>query len=420
MKRHSTTATWTFPEVDPPRCDRLLPAGLERTNLKELAARPERFEHHLLVVGKLGCAQLEIATASEPLYFAHVNISDEYAVALPTGDPLLDAFPMRTFVSDRVTGADVGRYNHRAGDLVLHPHGFAHWPGKLRPPYQGLDIPPGMRRCGVSLVYCASVPTPSTAPIVKLPAGRKADDVKSYVDAPSGSAPTLSLAALLNGVPGVVAKIGDTELELVDRPIAIAPPRGGWVVILAGTAPHAACDLIRVPRGSVLAGTGIERALVLTGETEPEAVPSTWTALPPSPFPVIEEASRIPLPISIANGHLTIEEVSDSTVRVRVKHVRAVAGDPDREEVTSFDPPPEVPRYWLARMLFRVALHDVRLNYVETYGGFFIDDSGTDVEIGIRSGDARYSVVIPRDQAVPTIERLYAAVAPPGYTERIA
>ena len=46
-----------------------------RTNLRELAARPERFEHHLVVVARAAGAQLEIATASEPLYFAHVNVS---------------------------------------------------------------------------------------------------------------------------------------------------------------------------------------------------------------------------------------------------------------------------------------------------------------------------------------------------------
>ena len=55
--------------------------------------------------------QLEIATASEPLYFSHVNCSDEYALALPTGDELVDRFPLRTFLSDPKTGSDVGRYD---------------------------------------------------------------------------------------------------------------------------------------------------------------------------------------------------------------------------------------------------------------------------------------------------------------------
>jgi hypothetical protein len=419
MNRHSTTATWVFPPERQPRAD--------RTNLKELAARPERFEHHLIVVAKLGCAQLEIATASEPLYFAHINISDEYAVALPTGDPLLDAFPMRTFVSDP-TGADVGRYNHRAGDLVLHPHGFAHWPGKLRPPYQGLDIPPGMRRCGVSLVYCASVPTPSTAHVVPLPAGRKRDDVKAYAPptidgATQVAAPTLSMADLFKGPPGVVARIGNTELELVDKPISIAPPRGGWVVILTGDAPHAACDLIRVAPGTVLAGDGIERALVLSGEAEPEPVPPTWTELSPPPFARYEDAPAGTLPFryesrgSIASGSIEVEEQSPSMVIVKVATTRPL-DEPGRLELGVAGV--EVPRYWLARMLFRVALHDLRLNYVETYNGFFIDDSGDDLKLGVRALDRPRFVTVPRADARALIERLYRAVAPPGYTERLA
>jgi hypothetical protein len=410
--RHPATSTWTFPPERAPDPDRL--------NLKELAARPERFEHHLIVVAKLGCAQLEIATASEPLYFAHVNISDEYAVALPTGDPLLDAFPLRTFVSDRTTGADVGRYNHRAGDLVLHPHGFAHWPGKLRPPYAGFDIPPGMRRCGVSLVYCASVPTRSTATVISLPPGRKPDDVKPYVDPP----PTLSLAALA-GPPGVIARVGNTQLELVERPAQIAPPRGGWVVVVSGLAagPHAAFDLIRVAPGTALEGAGIDRALVLSGNAGPEAIPPSWSALPPAPFPVFEDKPPGTLPL-VVGGHrrkvnpgvagvpgvgdppgpsLRVEERSASIVAVTLEDVTAL-----------------VPRYWLARMLFRIALHDVRLNYVETYEGVFVDDAGSDVEIGIRTGDRRVSLAIPRADALGVIERLYRGVAPADYRERLS
>jgi len=115
-----------------------------------------------LVCATVGDVQLEVTTASEPLYFNHINLSDEYAMALPTGDELVDRFPLRTFLSDPVTGEDVGRYNHRVGDLVLHPDGLLHWPGRLRPPYDPFELPPGMRRCGLSIVYCASKPTPPT------------------------------------------------------------------------------------------------------------------------------------------------------------------------------------------------------------------------------------------------------------------
>src|SRR4051812_3981325 len=79
-----------------------------------------RTEHQLVVVGTVGDAQIECVTFSEPLAFAHANISDEYAVLLPTGDAMLDAFQGRTFVSARNSGDDVARYKHGCLDLVLH------------------------------------------------------------------------------------------------------------------------------------------------------------------------------------------------------------------------------------------------------------------------------------------------------------
>jgi hypothetical protein len=398
VARHPTTKTWTFPPERAPDAN--------RTNLKELAARPERFEHHLTVVARLGVAQLEIATASEPVYFAHLNLSDEYAVALPTGDPMIDAFPLRTFVSDERDGSDVARYNHRCGDLVLHPYGYAHWPGKLRPPFAPIPFPPGMRRCVLSLVYCASTRTPSTASIVPLPAGRKADDVKSYVDPP----PTLSLAALLDCPDGsVVARVGGTQLEVVERPARLAPARGGWVVVLAGRAP---CDLIRIAPGDALDGAGIERALVLSGDAEPEPVPSSWTELPPPPFAVAEDAPRTSLPLAIAN--LVVEAASETTVRITVTPER-----PENRFEYEHPGPIEVPRYWLARLLYRCALHGLQFGRVETYGGFFVDDSGPDVTLGVAQPFGRFGVTIPRAEALATIERLYRAVAPSGYTERL-
>ncbi|HEU0033687.1 MAG TPA: hypothetical protein VFQ53_23835 [Kofleriaceae bacterium] len=388
MTRHPTTATWVFPPAD-----RAALPGIERVNLRELVARPERFEHHLVVCARLGDAQLEIVTASEPLYFAHVNISDEYAVALPTGDVMIDLFPLRTFVSDPVTGADVGRYHHRAGDLVLHPVALAHWPGRLRAPYAPLEIPPGMRRCGLSLVYCASVPTPSTAVPVELAPARAAD-VKPYVD----PAPPLALAELA-GPPGIVGSIADTTLELVVDPIAIAPPRGGWVIVLEGSAPHGALDLLRLPPGTRLAGVGITRALVLSSRAHaPE--PAAWDALPAPPIAPYEDAAPGELPIAVD--------------RLRITERSA-----DRVTVTIDDVARDIPRYWLARMMFRIALHGLRLGYVETYEGLFVDDAEDPIQLGLRTPTARAVVLVPRSEALAVIERLYRAVAPPGYTERL-
>ncbi|MBX3157806.1 MAG: flavodoxin family protein [Deltaproteobacteria bacterium] len=393
--RHRAAHAWAFP---PAREDH----ELERVNLKELVARAERFEHHLVPCATIGAAQLEITAASEPLYFGHVNISDEYALALPTGDDLVDRFPLRTFLADAASGDDVARYNHRNGDLVLHPVGTLHWPGKLRPPYElPFDVPPGMRRSGLSLVYCAAVPTPPANLGVPIAADRAAD-AKAYVAAP----PPLLVTALRD--PGVVAAIGDTTLELVVRPAAIAPPRGGWVVILdadgAVDAGHAACDLLRLPPGARLDGAGISRALVFASPTAaPDPVPPVWQATPPPPLAPYEDLPPGALPV--AHGAYAVREKSPKLVEVAVG-----------------DAAVEVPRYWLARTLYRLALHGLRLGYIETYGGAFFDDrAGTspDVTLGIRRGRDRTAIDLPRADALALIERIYRAVAPPGYVERL-
>lgn len=398
--RHPTAATWVFPPAD--RAS--LPAPLERTNLRELAARADRFEHCLMPCAVVGGAQLEVVTASEPLAFAHVNVSDEYALALPSGDDLVDGFPLRTFVSDPVTGEDVARYNHRSGDVILHPYGFSHWPARLRPPFAPFDLPPGMRRTGLMLVYCASVPTPPDERPLGAPPGREAD-VKAYAE-PS---PPLSLRSI-HGEPGVLARVGRTSLTLVVRPDVVAPPRGGWVLVLESdpTSVHASCDLVRVPPGARLDGAGIARALVLTSEdAAPDPTPPVWKGSPRAPFAPFEDAAPGALPFEEAG--VRVEQESDDADRF----VSVAIGK---------GAPVVVPRHWLARMLFRCALHDLRLGYVETYGAFFVDDGGgpaagsARVRVGVRGGDA---VELDRAAAVGFVERMYRAVAPPGYTERL-
>jgi NAD(P)H dehydrogenase (quinone) len=395
IPRHDATRGWTFPPADRAR----LAAGIERTNLREIAARPDRFEHNLIVCARIDDVQLEIATASEPLYFAHINFSDEYVLPLPSGDELVDRFPLRTFVSDPTTAEDVGRYNHRVGDVVLHPKGYLHWPGRLRPPYEPFDFPPGMRRTGLSLIYCASKPTPPTPSPRPVPAERTAD-VKAYVD----PAPPMMLASI-RSEPGPIAKIGGTTLSLVELPESIAPPHGGWVVVLEASPgkAHAATDLYRIAEGARLDGTGIVRALVLTSETRgPEPIPSSWSKSPAAPFAPFEDASAGALPLE-AGG-----------LRVELHDANLVA-------VTAGTKTATVPRYWLARMLFRVALHRLALGYVETYGGFFIDDRGDGpVVCGIRSGIERHSVSFDREQMLELIEHIYRAVAPARYVERPA
>lgn len=381
MGLHPATATWKIPARRAPG----------RVNLREMSAREDRFEHHLVVVARVGDAQLECATASEPLYFAHANVSDEYALMLPTGDPMLDLFQARTFVTDRASGADVARYRHGAFDLVLHPWGFLHWPGRLRPPYEVFQFGPGMRRRGLSLVACAARPRPPGERPLGAPAGREADVKRERDDVPVYLADTRGAAT--------TAVVADATLELLVEPDRVAPPRGGYLVVLdADGAAFDACDLAHVPPGAALETPGVRRALLFSSATAyAEPPPPSWTSALAPPIPPYEDAAPGALPVELGPGLVA---------RAKDERWVEVAGA-------------EVPRYWLARFLFRVVLHELRLGYVETYGGFFVDDGegvGDAVTLGVRGGPR---VAVPRAAALPLVERLYRAVAPPGYLERI-
>jgi multimeric flavodoxin WrbA len=389
--RHASAATWVLPPVA-----RAPLPGIARVNLRELAARPGRFEHHLTVVARAGKAQLEVATASEPLAFGHVNISDEYAAALPTGDDLIDRFPLRTFVADAATGEDATRYNHRVLDLVLHPHGWMHWPGRLRPPFEPFAFPAGMRRCGVTVVCCASSPTPPGRERPPGVAATREADAKSYREAP----PPLGLADLGHEGARVMAHVGRATLALVVCPLQIAAPRGAYVLVLEATAGsvHFACDLLHLPPGSSLDGAGITRALVLSDALQDaEPPPTSWERVPESPIASFEEERRVPLPLS--HGGVTLARVDDAHVTVAVGAMLAV-----------------VPRHWLARMLFRIALHRPLLGYVETYGGFFFDDRDG-VAFGLRGAGATERAPVDLAALLSMVEALYLAAAPPGYVE---
>ncbi len=389
MERHPTTAHWQFPDPGRPPP----PAPLQRTNLRELAARPDRFEHHLTVVARVGDAQLELATASEPLYFAHRNLSDEYALPLATGDPLADSFPFRTFLMEFASAADVARINHRVGQLVLHPWGLLHWPGKLRPPWAVMPPPPGMRRCGLTAVLCASRPLPpADRPLFISPGNDGA--CKAY----AGEVPFL-LADVHAERSRRVAVIGDAVLELLVAPGLVRLPRGGYLLVLEAdpAGPWFSSDLIWVPPGARVDGAGIARGLLLTATADASPPPSSWQGCPPPPFAVHEEEPGGSLPVRI--GDLTVEPLSDELAHVRVGGVAA-----------------EVPRYWMARMLFRAALHRFRLGWLETYGGFTCDDSGRAIRLGLRGGGW---TSIDRAAATATVDTLYRAVAPPGYVERL-
>jgi NAD(P)H dehydrogenase (quinone) len=388
--RHPTASTWELPPPGRPE----LPTGIRRANLRELAARPGRFEHHLTVVARIGDAQLELTTASEPLYFAHVNLSDEYAMALPTGDALIDGFPLRTFVTDVRSGADVARIQHRVGDLVLHPYGYSHWPGRLRPPYEPFDFGPGMRRTGLSMVYCACADTKPEEKPLGAPPGREGD-VKAYVT----SEVPLFLAETRTREAGVLARVGETHLELLVNPSRLDAPRGGYLLVLEAIrdSVHVTCDLLHVPPGGVLPTEGIVRALFFTSSSLDAAPPpGAWDAVPAPPFATFEEGTRGDLPVEVRG--LSVEEATPATVRVTFEGKGG-----------------EVPRHWLARLLFRIALHGYSMGYVETYGGFYYDDRDGLHRMGMRDAG---EIQLSREEIAAVVERLYRAVPPPGYVER--
>ena len=146
--------------------------------------------------------------------------------------------------------------------------------------------------------------------------------------------------------------------------------------------------------------------MLAADDAAPDPPPPSWRALPPPPFAPYEDAAPGALPLRL--GGLAVEEAPEGTVLVALDDGGGGAA--------------RVPRYWLARMLFRAALHGLRLGYVETYGGLFLDDGGGDapaVELGLRTASGKASIAIPRGEALAAVERLYRAVAPAGYRERL-
>jgi hypothetical protein len=389
MDRHPTTRGWLFPPDERPAP----PPGSRRVNLRELAARPARFEHHLMVVAEVGGAQLELATASEPLYFAHINHSDEYALALPTGDPRIDTFGMRTFLSDAASGLDSARIRHRPGQLVLHPLGWLHWTGRLRPPFTPFSFPPDARRCGLSLVFCAVQPADVAEERPLCVTAGLEEEVKPYLH----PAPPLGLWDLAHEEPGPVAASADARIELGTTE-TVTLPHGGYVVVLEASEGSAffATDLVYLPpRPEPWTLAGVTRHLrVVSPANDAAPPPPSWDAAPEAPWRRYEQAAAGELPVAI--GELLFEAIDDHLVRVSVAGGEA-----------------EVPRYWLARMTYRLALHAYRVGYLETYGGFFYDDRDGH-RIGLRGvGSISLEPTLMADQ----LERLYRAVAPPGYVE---
>jgi hypothetical protein len=175
-----------------------------------------------------------------------------------------------------------------------------------------------------------------------------------------------------------------------------APARGGYVFVLEGEGDAFPCDLLYVPKGARYDGAGVARALVFESDfVDADPPPPSWTEVPAAPFARFEDRERGELPIAI--GAMRVDDAGAREVEIAIGDHRA-----------------RVPRYWLARMLFRVALHGYALGYVETYGGFFYDDRGGASRLGLRGGGG---IALRKSELAESIEALYRAVAPEGYRE---
>ncbi len=330
-------------------------AGARRASLRELAARPGRFEHHLVVVARAGGAQLEIATASaSPSTSPTSTCPDEYAIALPTGDDTTDRFPLRTFLTDARTLA--GR---RPATTTASATSCSTRSGRCTGPGAcGPRSSPSRSRAACGGAASASSSALLADPGGRAPAGATAGrepDAKSYAAQP----PPLMLRETDREAPSVVARVGEASLTLVVRPRAARDPRGAYVLVLdadAGVAHHSCDPDPRSPRRT-LDATGIARALVFASHAGDAGAPPPFVGrVPTAPMAPFEDGPRAALPAVLRRNR------------------RGRGGRASRGSVTLGAASAVVPRHWLARMLFRVALHPPALGYVETYGGFFYDD----------------------------------------------
>ncbi|MEW6775153.1 MAG: hypothetical protein AB1405_02565 [Bdellovibrionota bacterium] len=129
--------------------------GFSLLNIREWASNPKLLEHRLTILAEVRDAVIEFVTASEPLYFGHVNYGDEYNLVFPTGHHGIDAIEVRTALLDADTAEVLGFYSGGVGDIIVHPVGLCHWPGYMSKP-EFFRPPSGPARFRIlSMVYCS-------------------------------------------------------------------------------------------------------------------------------------------------------------------------------------------------------------------------------------------------------------------------
>ena len=138
-----SAAAWAFP---PPGRAHL--EHVRRINLRELAARPGASS-----ITWSSCARVGRGAARDHHGVASRSISDTSTCRTstrsrcPSGDELVDGFPLRTFLSDPATGEDAAplQPSHRRPRAASAGRGCT-GPAACGRPYEPFDFPPGMRR----------------------------------------------------------------------------------------------------------------------------------------------------------------------------------------------------------------------------------------------------------------------------------
>lgn len=292
------------------------PEGFSLVNLRVWAANPKQLEHQLTPIAEVGECVIEVVCASEPLFFGHVNYSDEFNLVFPTGFGPIDGIDAKTYLIDPETGEELGAYLSKIGDIVLHPVGLAHWPGYLKRYMEYRPPSKGARFRILSTVYCAKGPVrynesaqkdkcTTLEPPAEIEVHPDFEDMdltptkitsnSPLFDERAGFVPLRAMVAdakRAEDAPEVVARVDDTRMDIIvsaggpkkqfssDTKSYVLVYRGSPHLALtgadgaeAGSAELEVCDLLEIPAGGsfTITGTGDgRRCAVIWFRKDPE------------------------------------------------------------------------------------------------------------------------------------------------------